>query len=99
MLAAIVTLAKDPSVDVTKLDALLKMQERMESRQAEAAFNKAMSACQANIEPVVRDTENSQTRSFYAKLEKVDAAIRPIYTVMAFLYPLMKSRATARTWR
>jgi hypothetical protein len=42
VLAAIVELAKDPAVDVSKLDALLKMQERMTDREAEVLFNKAL---------------------------------------------------------
>lgn len=41
LLGAIVQLAKDPQVDVTKLDAILKMQERMTERQAEVEFNQA----------------------------------------------------------
>jgi len=43
LLSAIVQLARDPSVDVTKLQALLGMQERMEGRQAELEFNRALS--------------------------------------------------------
>ena len=42
VLSAIVQLAKDPAVDVSKLDALLKMQERMTDREAEVQFNKAL---------------------------------------------------------
>lgn len=42
LLSAIVQLAKDPSVDVAKLQALLAMQEKMEGRQAEIEFNRAL---------------------------------------------------------
>lgn len=42
LLSAIVQLARDPAVDVTKLQALLAMQERMEARQAEIEFNRAL---------------------------------------------------------
>lgn len=42
LLGAIVQLAQNPSVDVTKLQALLDMQERMETRQAEIEFNRAL---------------------------------------------------------
>jgi ERF superfamily len=43
LLGAIVQLAKDPAVDVTKLQALLTMQERMEAKEAERQFNQAFS--------------------------------------------------------
>lgn len=42
LLNAIVMLAKDDAVDVTKLQALMGMQERMEERQAEIEFNRAL---------------------------------------------------------
>ena len=42
LLGAIVQMAKDPAVDVTKLQALLQMQERMEVRQAEIEFGRAL---------------------------------------------------------
>ncbi len=60
-------------------DRLVAWHEREESRQKEAEFDEAMNACQADIEPVARTAENKQTGSFYAKLENVDAAIRPHY--------------------
>lgn len=42
LLSAIVHLAKDPTVDVAKLQALLEMQERLEERQAQVSFNRAL---------------------------------------------------------
>jgi hypothetical protein len=74
----------DPSIDVGKLEALLRMQREILADDARQQFGRAMTACQAEIQPVVRDTANTQTGSKYAKLEKVDAAIRPIYTRHGF---------------
>ncbi len=79
LLSAIVELASNPALDIAKFEAMVQMQERMERRQAEIKYNEAMNAAQAEIQPVARTAENTQTRSFYAKLEDVDAAIRPIY--------------------
>lgn len=79
LLPAVIALAKDPDVNVEKLKALLEMQERLEDRQAEAAFKIAMNAAQAEIAPVARNKQNTQTRSFYATLDRLDRAIRPIY--------------------
>jgi hypothetical protein len=79
MLALIDRYVRDPTVDVDRLERLLAMKERMDAREAETAFNEALTLAQEEIQPVARTTENTVTRSFYAKLEEVDAAIRPIY--------------------
>ena len=70
---------KDPTIDVAKLDALLRMQREIKADWARAEYNRAMNAAQAEVQPVARTAENTQTHSFYAKLEVVDAEIRPIY--------------------
>ena len=71
--------ASDKSFDVQKFGLLLDMQERAEKRVAEAAFNCSMLAAQSEIQPVVKNRQNSSTHSTYADLEIIDAAIRPIY--------------------
>tara|TARA_R110000868_G_scaffold406061_1_gene686164 strand:- start:952 stop:1701 length:750 start_codon:yes stop_codon:yes gene_type:complete len=55
LLTAIVTLAKDETFDVTKLEALMKMQERMEDRQAERAFARALHDAQAEIPHIAKN--------------------------------------------
>lgn len=75
---------RDPSVDVTKLDALLRMQREIIGADARLQFNRAMSDAQAEMRPVTRDAVNDQTRSKYARLETIDAEIRPIYTRHGF---------------
>ncbi len=70
---------RDSSVDVAKLEALLRMQREIKADWASVEYNKAMNAAQAEVQPVARTAENTQTHSFYAKLEHVDAALRPIY--------------------
>jgi hypothetical protein len=75
----VLALAAQPNVNPEMFDRLVAWQEREQGRQAEEAFNVAMNAAQGEIFPVVRQAENKQTNSFYAKLEAVDAAIRPIY--------------------
>ena len=42
LLAAIVRAASDPSVDVDKMERLMAMQERLEARQAKAAYTKGI---------------------------------------------------------
>jgi len=74
----------NPDVDIDKMERLLAMQERVMARQAEQAFNEAMMAAQADIEPVARDAYNSHTKSRYARLETISRAITPVITKHGF---------------
>lgn len=84
MIALIARAAAEPSVDIAKMQALWAMQIQIETRQAARDFADALNRAQAEISPVVRTTENTQTRSFFARLEDVDRAIRPIYVRHGF---------------
>lgn len=87
LLTAIVAMAKDPAVDVEKLSALLAMQERLEARQAESAYNSAFSRLQMKLPRVKKNGQLShlgkdgakggKVQSF-AKWEDIDEAIRPL---------------------
>jgi len=76
--------AYNPDVDIDKMERLLSMQERIIDRQAEQAFNDAMVRAQLAMPTVEADSDNPQTRSKYAKFEKVNKAIKPIYTKEGF---------------
>src|ERR1700761_8151430 len=82
--AMILEAARDPQVDAAKLTALWELAKSIEARDAENAFNRSMMAAQAEMKPILKDSENEQTHSKYAKLEKIDRAIRPIYTKHGF---------------
>jgi ERF superfamily len=75
---------RDPAIDVTKLESLLRMQREIVADDARLQFNRAMSAAQGEMQPVLRNARNEQTSSRYATLEAVDAAIRPIYARHGF---------------
>lgn len=77
-------LAQDPTVSVEKIERLMALWERGEAKQAETAFNAAMSEAQAAMSPVAADASNPQTRSRYASYEAMDRALRPIYTRHGF---------------
>jgi len=77
-------MVSDPAVDVTKLQALMEMRNKELARVAEQAFNAAMSAAQQQMRPVGADANNPQTRSKYASYDKLDRALRPIYTEHGF---------------
>ncbi len=83
-LAMIERAARDPSIDVDKLDRLLQMRERENARVAEQAFNAALADAQTEMHPVAADSDNPQTRSRYASYAALDRAVRPIYTRHGF---------------
>lgn len=92
LLSAIVTLAKDPAVDVVKLQALMEMQERMEARQAERAFTAAFASLSARL-PRVRKNgtislvskDGTDKGSIpFARWEDMDKIIRPLLVAEGF---------------
>lgn len=76
--------ARDPSVDIDKMERLIAMQERIQSRDAELAFNQALNAAQSEMRPISANASNPQTRSRYATYDKLDRVLRPIYTDHGF---------------
>ena len=76
--------ARDPSVDIDKMERLIAMRERLLAQEAEMAFNVAMNAAQAEMRPIAANASNPQTRSRYATFDKLDRVLRPIYTEKGF---------------
>lgn len=76
--------AKDPSVDIDKMERLIAMQERMQAKAAELDFDNAMADAQSRMSAVRADASNPQTRSKYASYYTLDQAIRPVYTDHGF---------------
>lgn len=73
-------MATDPNADVDKMERMLDMQERVMNKQAESEFSQSMNAVQGLLPNVVKDANNGQTNSKYAKHEAIARAIKPIYT-------------------
>lgn len=76
----------DPAADVGKLEVLLRIQReiladeaRRSAEEAKRIFYRAKSTAQDEMVPIVRDAQNKTTNSWYARLETIDASIRPIY--------------------
>lgn len=80
LMQAVARAASDPTVDVEKMERLFAMHERMEARQAESAFNAAMSRVQSDMRRIATDKTNSSTRSDYATYGALDRVLRPLYT-------------------
>lgn len=84
ILSVISRAASDQSVDIEKLERLMAMHERMEAKQAEAAFAAALARVQSKMGRVATDKDNKQTSSRYASYAALDRALRPIYTAEGF---------------
>ena len=83
-LSIIANAAADPACDVGKMQALIDMQRGLVADEAKRQVNLAMVACQADMQPVVKNCLNRETNQKFANLEAVDAAIKPIYQRYGF---------------
>lgn len=73
--------ARDTSVDVEKMRALLEMHEHVVKRNAEAAFNSAFAEMQSEMPEISEHGEikvNGQVRSKYALFEDINKTVKPI---------------------
>lgn len=81
VLAVIERAALNKDVDITKLEKLLDMQERILAKSAEMAFNSAMAQMQAELPVITERGEikvNGVLRSRYARFEDINEAVKPI---------------------
>lgn len=82
LLSAIVQMARDPTMDVTKLTALIAEQERLEARQAEREYGAALAAFATEMPQVERRGTVTLGRSGggykFAKWEDMDTVLRPL---------------------
>lgn len=78
MFAMISAASRDPSVDVAKLQALWELKKEYESDYARRAFAQSLSELQGELLPVMRDADNPQTHSKYARLEAIQMALKPL---------------------
>jgi hypothetical protein len=75
-------LAKDPQVDVEKLERLIGMQERIMLLQSKAAFDAAFAELQADLPTIAERAKTNNGR--YAPLEDIVEAIRPVLRAHGF---------------
>lgn len=91
LLAVIERAARDPSVDIDKMERLLSMQERVQERQAKQAFTDAKIAMRPHLPEItmkgmiriVKDGEVKQETPF-ARFEDLHELVMPILTENGF---------------
>ena len=76
--------ARDPSVDVSKMERMFEMRERVMKTSAEQAFNASFVAVRAAVGPVIKNKSNDQTRSKYADLFAIADILDPVMTDNGF---------------
>lgn len=76
--------ARDPSVDVSKMERMFDMRERVMKASAEQAFNTAFVEVKRKVGPIVRNLKNDQTRSKYADLFAIADVLDPVMTEFGF---------------
>lgn len=88
LLEVIARAARDPNVDIDKMERLLEMQERVHARNSKAAYYQALAEMQPNL-PVIDEKggikdRNGRVQSTYALWEDVNEAVRPILAANGF---------------
>lgn len=83
LMAAIARAASDPGVDVEKMERLLSVYERMESKRAEAEFARDLADMQAEL-PSIGERGNAAGRYTYALWEDINTAIKPVLSLHGF---------------
>lgn len=88
ILSVIERAARDPQVDIDKMERLMAMHERMLARQAKAAYNAALAALQPKL-PIVAERGGitnaaGKVQSKYALWEDVVTTIAPMLSAHGF---------------
>ena len=69
--------AADPQCDIEKMERLMAMHERMQSKNAQTEFNAALASMQCDI-PSIAERGEGHNRKTYATLEDINDVIKPI---------------------
>lgn len=83
LLSIIDRAARDPNVDVDKMDRLLQMRMQLIAQQAQADFNEALAVMQPLI-PTIQERGNANGRYTYARWEDINEVIKPILAEYGF---------------
>jgi hypothetical protein len=81
---ALLQSAINQGMDVEKMSRLMDLQDRWMASRSLEAFTVALNACQRDLPVVVKDAQNTHTRTRYARLENVVHTIKPTYTKHGF---------------
>ena len=81
---ALIERAVERGLDPEQLKALVMLQEHWHANRAREEFAAAMNACQQELPLIVKDANNSQTKSAYVRMETVQHIAKPIISKHGF---------------
>lgn len=81
---SLLAVAVERGHDPQQLKQLMDLQEQWEANQARKAYAEAMHACQQSMPRIVKDRQNTHTRTSYATLEAVQRSAQPVYAQHGF---------------
>lgn len=84
VLEMIERVASNPDADVSKLEKIMDLQERMLNREAETSFNIDMAKLRKELPPIVKNKRNTQTNSNYADLAEIKKIVDPLLNKYGF---------------
>jgi len=87
MVQVIERAARDPSIDIDKMERLLAMKERLDAKAAVEQYNAAFAEMQPELPEITERGQikvGDQVRSTYAKFEDINAVVKPILAKHGF---------------
>lgn len=91
MLDVIARAARDPAIDVAKLERLLAIQERLLADQRRTSYMAALARLQERLPQIAKsgrimDRDGATVRNRYAKIEDIDTVVRPLCAAEGFSF-------------
>lgn len=87
LMEVIARAARDPSVDIDKMERLILMQERVQARDAEVAFSEAFASMQPELPAISKNGQivhKGQLISEFSEWEDINKAITPVLSRFGF---------------
>jgi len=81
---ALTAAAANPATDAVKVKAIYDVMRQVRADAASEAFYADLAAMQGEMEPVIRNADNPQTKSKYAKFDKIQVNVKPIEKKFGF---------------
>lgn len=78
MVNMIERIAMDPNADLSKLERMMEMKEKLDAKNAKAAFDAAFSRASAEFPEIPLNGENKHQKTRYALLKDILSGVRPI---------------------
>ena len=97
--ADLIQLAIEKGMDADAITKLVDLIERREKAAAERAYTDAKRSVEYEVEPILRNVENASSKKYYADLEAVNRAVKPIYTKHGFSVTFAEADSPLPGWK